>query len=323
MNVRVFGISDNSILIPLPETTLSASWVEDDEHRWIDIEAATSQELEQLLAPFHLRPEMLAACLTPERSERMLSQKKALYMEVPTHLGWDQSEKPYVSFLCLQSTIITIHRDRLHTIEDVIRDLDGDVPLYACNSSALLYYLLVEIGKQTVNAALRVREEAEQLDQACHENPDALDPQKIVVLRRKISHYAAVHDDHSYCAGVLQTVESAAFRFSEQSRFFGDTLQLSNLSGQIIAGTADRVNSLQRDYDALVQSRVESRLQFLTILSAVFLPLTLISGLYGMNFNDLPGMGIKSGYLIVIGIMLATAVFTAVYFYLRGWFDKS
>lgn len=321
MNIRVFGISDSSTLIPLPDTALSASWVEDDVHRWIDIEAATPRELEELLAPFHLRPEMLAACLTPERSERMLSQKNALYMEVPTHLGWDQLEKPYVSFLCLKTTVITIHRDKLHTIEDVIRDLDGDVPLYANSSPAMLYYLLVEIGKQTVNAALKVREAAEQLDQACHENPEALDPRKIAVLRRKISHYAAVHDDHAYCTGVLQTVESAAFQFSEQARHFGDTLQLSGLAGQIIAGTADRVASLQRDYDALVQSRVESRLQFLTILSAVFLPLTLISGLYGMNFNDLPGMGIKSGYLIVIGFMLATAVFTASYFYLRGWFE--
>ncbi|QDT45689.1 CorA-like Mg2+ transporter protein [Gimesia alba] len=175
MNVRVFGISDNSTLIPLPETVLSASC-----------------ELEKLLTPFHLRPEVLAACLTPERSEHMMSQKNALYMEVPTHLGWDQSEKPYVSFLCLKSTVITIHRDKLHTIEDVIRNLDGDVPLYANNSSALLYFLLVEIGKQTVNVALRVREEAEQLDQACHENPDALDPQKFSILHRKISHYAAV-----------------------------------------------------------------------------------------------------------------------------------
>ncbi|MFI4852389.1 MAG: magnesium transporter CorA family protein [Gimesia chilikensis] len=323
MNVRVFGISDNSTLIPLPETTLSASWQDDEIQRWIDIEAATPQELEQLLTPLELRPEVLNACLQSERSERFLSQKTALYMEVTTHLGWNQPEKPYVSFLCLQTTVITIHRDRLHTIEDVIRDLDGDVPLYTNNSSALLYYLLIQIGKHTVDAALRVRDEAEQLDQASHENPAALDPQKIAELRRKISHYAAVHDDHAYSAGVLQTVESNAFRFSEQSRFFGQMLQLSQLSGQIIAGTADRVSSLQRDYDALVQNRVESRLQFLTILSAVFLPLTLISGLYGMNFNDLPGMGIKSGYLIVIGIMLATAVFTAGYFYLRGWFDKS
>lgn len=321
MKVRVFGISDNSTLIHLAETKLSAIWLDDDKHRWIDIEAATAEELKQLLTPLNLRPEVLKACLQPERSERLMSQTAALYMEFPTHLGWDQSEKPYVSILCLHTTIITIHHDRLHTIEDVIRDLDGDVPLYANNSSALLYYLLIEIGKQNVDAALRVRDDAEILDHACHENPDALDPQIISTLRRKLSHYSSVHDDQSYCVGVLQTVESAVFRFSEQSKFFSDMLQLSELAGQIISGSANRVDSLQREYEAVVQSRVDSRLQFLTILSAVFLPLTLISAIYGMNFDDLPGMGVKSGYLIVIGIMLASAVFTAGYFYIRGWFE--
>jgi len=58
-----------------------------------------------------------------------------------------------------------------------------------------------------------------------------------------------------------------------------------------------------------------------TILSAVFLPLTLISAVYGMNFNDLPGMGVPYGYLVVIALMFATAGFTAGYLYWRGWFE--
>ena len=63
-----------------------------------------------------------------------------------------------------------------------------------------------------------------------------------------------------------------------------------------------RVADLQRTYDATVQQRVESRLRWLTILSAIFLPPTLISAIYGMNFEDLPGTGIPHGYLIVVGI---------------------
>lgn len=194
MNVRVFGISDRTTLIPLPETTLSASWQQDADNRWIDVEAATPEELTQLLAPLNLHPEILDSSLQPQRSKRVISKRDAFYLEVPTHLGWDQKEKPYISILCLNTTIITIHRDRLHTIEDIISSLDGDTPLYANSSSALLYYLLVEIGKCKVDAALRVRDEAELLDLACHENPEELDPQKISLLRRKVSHYAAVHD---------------------------------------------------------------------------------------------------------------------------------
>ncbi|WP_417383386.1 magnesium transporter CorA family protein [Gimesia sp.] len=321
LNVRIFGISDKSTLIPLPETALSASWQQDQENRWIDIEAASPEELKQLLAPLSLHPDILAACLDPQRSKRFISQRDALYLEIPTHLGWDQKEKPYLSILCLKTTIITIHRDQLHTVEDIINDLDGDVPLYAHNSSALLYYLLIQIGKCNVDAALEVREEAEVLDQACFDNPEDLDPKKISTLRRRVSHFAAVHDDHTYCAGVLQTVESEAFSVSQQANYFHEMLQLSELSSRIIAGAESRVSSLQRDYEAVVQNRVDSRLQFLTIISAVFLPLTLISGIYGMNFNDLPGMGVGSGYLVVLTFMLATVGITGTYFYWRGWFE--
>jgi magnesium transporter len=66
---------------------------------------------------------------------------------------------------------------------------------------------------------------------------------------------------------------------------------------------------------------VDNRLRFLTILSSVFLPLTLISAIYGMNFNDLPAMNEPKGYLVVIALMLGTAGATGAYLYWRGWFE--
>lgn len=321
MNVRIFGISDHSTLSPLPETTLLESWQHDATHRWIDIESATPDEIRQLLAPLGLHSTILESCLQSDRSARFISHRSALYLEIPTHHGWEQSEKPYVSVLCLNTTIITIHRDNLHTIEDIIRGLDAEVPLYAAHSSALLYYLLVEIGTCTVDAALDVRDEAVRMDRLSHGRPEELDPQEIATLRRRINHYSTVHDDHVYCVGVLQSVESDAFRFSEQAKCFHDLLRLSELARQLIGGAESRVESLQHEYELSVHDRVENRLRFLTILSAVLLPLTLISAVYGMNFNNLPAMGMPYGYLIVIGLMAATAVITGGLLYVRGWFE--
>ncbi len=51
------------------------------------------------------------------------------------------------------------------------------------------------------------------------------------------------------------------------------------------------------------------------------MPLTLISAIYGMNFTDLPGMGIPDGYWFVIGFMVATALATGIFLYWRGWFE--
>ncbi len=206
-------------------------------------------------------------------------------------------------------------------MQDIISGLDEDAPLYAQTSSALLYYVLLEVGRCNVDAALDVRAEAERLDQISHESLDDVDPQMITSLRRRINHHAAVHDDQFYCAGVLQTVESEAFSFSQQSQFYHELLRLSELAGQLIDGAEARVSSLERDYELSVQKRVDNRLQLLTVLSAVLMPLSLISAIYGMNFTDLPGMGIPGGYWFVIGFMLATALLTGAYLYLRGWFD--
>lgn len=321
MNLRIFGISDRSTLQRLHETSLSSTWQQDTDHRWIDIEAATQEELKELLAPLNLDTAITDACLSHERSERFLSHVSALYLEVPTHLGWEEAEKPYLAILCLKTTLITIHRDSSHTVEDIVRDLNAEIPLYARSVSALLYLLLVEIGKCNVDSALDVRREAEALDQACHERLELLDPWKISMLRRKVSHCLAVHDDHIYTAGMLQTVESEAFNVSQESPHFQQLLKLAELSGRLIDGAEARVASLQRDYEISVQNRVDSRLQFLTVLSAVFLPMTLITAIYGMNFNDLPAMGVPYGYIVVLALLTLSASVTGGYLYWRGWFD--
>lgn len=259
MKLRIFDISNRVTLEPLAETKLSASWQMDAGNRWIDIKAATNDELKELLSPLQLHQTVLDACLDSRRSQRVLSHPSVLYLEVSTHLGWDQTEKPYVSMLCLKTTIITIHRDPSHTIEEIIRGLDAEAPLYAQNTSALLYYLVMQIGQANLDAALNVQAEAERLDKACHEQPELLDPNTIAVLRRKASHYSTVHDDHAYCAGVLQTIESDVFRVSEQPQIFHEMLRLSELAGQLIDGTESRVSSLQRDYELVLQNRVDSR----------------------------------------------------------------
>lgn len=321
MKLRIFGINERSTLEPLPTAELTPTWMKDETHRWIDIEAATPDELQEVLAPLELPNLILESCLQNERSSRFISRRDALYLEVPTYLGWNESWKPYISVLCLPTTIITIHHDPLHTIEDVIDGLDQDVPLFARDASALLYHLFVEISKKNLDAALDVRSEAEALSHALNQDPDRIDPQQIAALRRQISHYSTVQDDHTYCAGVLRTVESKRLHYNENSSYFSDLLQLATVSRQLIAGAQSRVEDLENMYDAAIQTRVESRLRMLTILSAVFLPLTLISGIYGMNFSDLPGMGVGYGYFIVIGIMLATVGFMGWFMYRRGWFQ--
>jgi magnesium transporter len=64
--------------------------------------------------------------------------------------------------------------------------------------------------------------------------------------------------------------------------------------------------------------RLNDVLRILTVLTVVFLPLTLISGIWGMNVG-IPGQGSKTAFWIVIGSMLALAVGMIAFFRRRGW----
>ncbi len=68
-----------------------------------------------------------------------------------------------------------------------------------------------------------------------------------------------------------------------------------------------RADDLRTRFDMLLTERTNRRLGFLTILSAVFLPLTLVAGIYGMNLERMPELSLPYGYPATIVAMAAMA----------------
>jgi magnesium transporter len=59
--------------------------------------------------------------------------------------------------------------------------------------------------------------------------------------------------------------------------------------------------------------------KFLTIFSAIMLPLSLIAGIYGMNFENMPELHTKYGYYFALGLMLVVGIGLLLYFWRKGW----
>jgi magnesium transporter len=60
----------------------------------------------------------------------------------------------------------------------------------------------------------------------------------------------------------------------------------------------------------------------LTVVTTIFIPLTFIAGVYGMNFEFMPELKSHLGYPITLGAMLAMAIVMLFYFRKRGWLGK-
>ena len=61
-------------------------------------------------------------------------------------------------------------------------------------------------------------------------------------------------------------------------------------------------------YYSIVNNRMNSVMKTLTIVSAIFIPLTFIAGVYGMNFDNMPELRTQTGYFWTLGGMVAIAV---------------
>ena len=60
-------------------------------------------------------------------------------------------------------------------------------------------------------------------------------------------------------------------------------------------------------------------MQALTVITAIFVPLGLLSGIYGMNFENMPELHSENGYFVLIGVMLSVAATLLLFFRRKGW----
>ena len=72
-------------------------------------------------------------------------------------------------------------------------------------------------------------------------------------------------------------------------------------------------------YNANVSNRVNDVMKVLTVFSTIFIPLTFITGVYGMNFDNLPELHFKYGYFFVWGVMSVVAIGMLIYFKNKKW----
>jgi magnesium transporter len=82
----------------------------------------------------------------------------------------------------------------------------------------------------------------------------------------------------------------------------------------------DMISGMLDVYLSSVSNRMNEVMKVLTIFAALFIPLTFIAGVYGMNFKFMPELSWRYGYFLVLGVMAAVAVAMLLFFKRKKWF---
>lgn len=129
--------------------------------------------------------------------------------------------------------------------------------------------------------------------------------QELMPIRRKVLNLRSYYDEMMDMGRELEENENGFFA-KKQLKYFGT---LSDRADRLMSRTAHLLEYAQqvRDvYQAQVDARQNSNMQFLTVLSTIFFPLTLITGWYGMNFKNMPEL--RHGYPGVIILSLVVII---------------
>lgn len=298
-----------------------ASSAEDKILYWIDITEPDPESLTDFLSPFRLHPLVLDSCLDVGAGSRVAPFEQSLLVKLPIQTSWDSPDHILLSVICLPQAIITIHGADISALESVAKDFSTAVRFHTLSTSSILYQILDHLIDEDMAFVVKARREIDSLEESIDQEPETVQIEQILALKRKSAHISITCEEQHYCVTTLQTIESDLFDVRELREYFRDSLTHLEYVLRSAGRQQAHLAELHQHFVIIVQDKTNKRLRLLTIISAVFMPLMLIAGIYGMNFKQMPELAWRYGYPAVIILMFTLAGGLLWIFYRKGWLE--
>jgi len=320
MLYTIHEIDSSRVLKKHSQQDLKTLTAADNTPLWIDINQRDTTFLTDVLNSLEVHPLALEACLETVPDSRIGIYEKSLFIGLPTLLNANNKHRTFLTILCLPGKIITIHEDPIPALNDIVENYSSSITFRLANTSAVLYQILDHIVDQEIALGLKIRETIDKVEKS-FETEESEDPAaEINQLRRQAIHLEAILEDQYYCVAFLQSIESSAFSVEGIHDYIRDIVYHLDHAVTSVGRQIDRLTALRQHFLLQLQDKTNKRLQILTIVSTIFLPLMLITGIYGMNFHNMPELSWQYGYPLALSFMGITAAGLIWWIARKGWF---
>ena len=319
MRITCHAIEPDGGLRIIEEETALAAWREGQGPFWIDLESEDTGDVVAWLTGFGLDPDLLAACQASDSTGHLLPLDEAVFFEYP--LPPPEAETPTVVFacLCLDRLVVTMHQKRFAAMHHEI--LTGKTRLRNATTSDLVCALALVQSQGLRRAVLSLRDRTRQMSSAMDDDPESVPLADILDLKRQLLDLDRITDEQMAVFDLLGVMDKPFLNLVRLAELFHPALGNVQAADRRLERLDRIVADLQRRHEAVQHEKTNKRLGVLTILSAVFMPLTLIAGIYGMNFDVMPELHFRYAYPVALGGMAVVAGALYSYFRSRGWLD--
>jgi magnesium transporter len=153
------------------------------------------------------------------------------------------------------------------------------------------------------------------------ESPTAVEPAELEKLKRRTSLLDAIGEEQEEAFALIAHARSAGFDPASVETPLGLLTTMASATSRLAERNDARINNLLRRVQDHKTELLNRRLGVLTIVSAIFMPLTLLAGIWGMNFEHMPELSYPNAYAGALSLMAFLAIGATWIFYRGGWFD--
>ncbi|HET9220678.1 MAG TPA: magnesium/cobalt transporter CorA [Terriglobia bacterium] len=288
---------------------------------WVDLQAPTPEEAEVLNHPFNFHPLAVEDCWHEPQSSRVDDYGDYLFLVVhgvrrDTRI--DEFKTHELNVFLGTSFLVTFHTLHSRSIDAVKESVRRHGAMMARGMDFLLHQIVDRVIDSYFPKLEVMESQIDDLETALVEDvrPELLT--RMFELRRTVAHVKRIASQERE---VLVQISRGDFAFiSERLQvYFKDVYDHLFRIVEAADNHRETLNAMVQVYVSMVSNQLNHTMRVLTLIATIMLPLTVITGIYGMNFDHMPELHWKWGYPLVIGAMLVVSVSMIVWFKRKKW----
>ena len=291
---------------------------------WINIDGLhdekSIEELCTFLGVHKLSMEDILSVGQRPKLEEYTDYLQAVIKLLTIESGEDTIEYEQLTFILKGNVLVTFQEktgDVFNSVRNRIKEAKGSVRKKGADY--LLYALLDLVVDHYFTILDIFGEKLEDLETELLNNPDKNTLNKLHSLRRETLLLRRTIYPLREMVGKFEKLEEPIIN-SDIKVFIRDLYDHTIKVIENIEVLRDMTTGLLDLYMNSASNRMNEIMKVLTIMSAIFIPLTFIAGVYGMNFINMPELQTKNGYFIVLGVMFAVFIGMVVFLKRKKWF---
>lgn len=327
MEIFVYQKGENYVEEGFPIENLSELIADQNNLVWVDMEAPTAADEKILADVFHFHP-LTIEDATATRNQPKVEAFSGYLFFIVHGVRVETNSRTFATkeldgYLG-KNFVVTYHHESFVSIDKVKRQIRSSA--FVCGRGA--DYLLHQILDELVDLYIPI---VEDFDDAINEIEERIFQSKkasnaileeILNLKRNIARLRRITSKQLQ---VLYQISRGEFPLIEEAHlpFFRDVFDHLQRVSDLADSYRDLIGGLLDIQFSVTSNRTNEVVKVLTIFSAIMLPLSVIAGIYGMNFDYMPELHTENGFYVTLGFMAFITAALLFYFWRKGWiFEK-